>query len=243
MKFLVTSGCSFSDASQGTWPRYLTKALNNEFNPIYLGKLSQGNGLISRKLIHRVTELLKENSPDDLLVGIMWSGINRYDFYNDDDSLYNPTKLATKFRGKASIENPTGFVNEEKHWVIFNHFWTDLVPCDIYYKFFENSTWSQISTIEHILRTQWFLEKHNVKYFMTTYTGHVFEKDIIIHPEVEYLYKQINFDNFLPIEGELEWCKENTDIEIPWHQHPTPEQQAHFAIRVILPFLKEKQYI
>lgn len=242
MTILITSGCSFSDTHphNKAWPSYLSESLN-DCQSVHLGMTSQGNGLISRKLIHKIIDLLKDNSTSDLLVGIMWSGINRHDFYNNDTHTYKPAKLARK--DNLYIENPTGFVNDTKKWIIFNNTWTDIPECNIYYRFFENAIWSQILTVEHVLRTQWFLEKHNIKYFMTTYTNKVFDKEYVSHPEVEYLYKQVNFDNFLPVEGEFEWCINHSNLKIQENLHPSSEQHELFTEQVIIPFLKEKQYI
>jgi hypothetical protein len=78
---------------------------------------------------------------------------------------------------------------------------------------------------------------------MTTYTGEVFHKDFVTHPEVDFLYKQINFDTFLPVDGELEWCRDFSNLEIPKNVHPSNMQHKLFTEQVIIPFLKEKKYI
>lgn len=236
MNILVTSGCSFSDYRHSTWPNHL-ESLLQEFTPNHLGLMSQGNGIISRKLIHRVDKLLKTNSADELLVGVMWSGPQRHDFYN---SSY-PKNVKNCY---DAIENPTGFVNDDKSWVIFNHFW-ETENCQDYYKNYYDPVFGYVSTMEHILRTQWFLEKHKIKYFMTTYTSEVFAPSEICHPEIEYLYNQINFDTFLPITGEYEWCRDfsNHEFTLKGDHHPSPNQHKEFAEHVIIPFLKEKQYI
>jgi hypothetical protein len=236
MKTLITSGCSFSDPRLNTWSKQLENLLPS-YEHVQLGRMSQGNGIISRKLIHKVTELLKTKNSDDLIAGIMWSGTDRYDFYKSD--------YPKNFKNNLShIENPTGFVNHNNNWVIFNPHW-DTPNCSIYYKLFHDPIYFQILTLEHILRTQWFLEKHKIKYFMTTYTNEVCSDHLITNNEVDYLYNQINFNNFLPVTGEYEWCAEHMPNSFPMinDKHPGHEQHAAFAEKVILPFLKEKQYI
>lgn len=244
-KLLITSGCSFSDiiftaVNQKTWPVILTEVLS-EYKGLHLGKSSNGNGLISRRLIHTVSESLKNNKPSDILVGVMWSGASRHDFYNESPEYKNTKPLFN------SIENPTGFVNSNKNWIVYNHFWDDSITpnCETYYKKFFDPVHSQLTTIEHILRTQWFLEKHNIKYFMSTYMSHVLSSEFINHPEVEYLYKQIDFDKFLPVTGEYEWCVEHMPNDFPYsnNEHPGSVQHTAFTEQVIVPFLKEKQYI
>jgi hypothetical protein len=71
----------------------------------------------------------------------------------------------------------------------------------------------------------------------------VFSLEFINHPEVEYLYKQIDFDKFLPIDGQLEWCTKHTDLELPKNLHPSSEQNKKFTDEIIIPFLKQKEYI
>ena len=244
-KLLITGGCSFSDIGfidRKTWPLILADSLI-EYKGLHLGKSSNGNGLISRRLIYAVFDSLKNNKPSDILVGVMWSGPSRYDFYNENTEYKNIKPLF------CTIENPTGFVNENenKNWIVYNHQWDDTITpnCSTFYKNFHDPIYSQLTTIEHILRTQWFLEKHNIKYFMSTYTNEVLSLDFIKHPEVEYLYKQINFDKFLPVTGEYNWCMEHmpNDFPFPNDNHPGTKQHTVFTEQVIIPFLKEKQYI
>jgi hypothetical protein len=61
MKTLITGGCSFSECVStniDTWPRHLARALP-EYTHISTGLGSQGNGLISRRVIYEVSECLK----------------------------------------------------------------------------------------------------------------------------------------------------------------------------------------
>ena len=57
MKQLITGGCSFSECRShaGTWPRHLADALPN-YEHVSTAMGSQGNGLISRRVIYQVTE-------------------------------------------------------------------------------------------------------------------------------------------------------------------------------------------
>jgi hypothetical protein len=102
---------------------------------------------------------------------------------------------------------------------------------------------AQIQTLEHILRVQWFLKSHNIKYMMTTYMDHVFAN--IKNPECNYLYDMIDMSNFLPIKGEYEWCKEKSELPFPilGDSHPSTSQHHAFTLQVVIPFLKQKGYI
>jgi hypothetical protein len=84
---------------------------------------------------------------------------------------------------------------------------------------------------------------------MTTYMNifDTIKEDILFNPEVEYIHKMINFDNFLPVDGCYEWvknnCKErgfnsvdlNGGIDI---HHPNDYGHEMFTKDIIVPFLK-----
>jgi hypothetical protein len=232
MKQLITGGCSFSECLSpwiNTWPKHLANSLN-EYNHIPTGMGSQGNGLISRRVIYQVIESLKEYSFSDLLVGIMWSGPSRHDVYRQNTS--------TLIKEDGYMENPTKFVPESNSsWIIMNHNWPT-ESSQNYYRHHYDAIGQYIYSNEHILRTQWFLKFHNIKYFMSTYTNEVFQKNT--HPDIKHLYEQIDFDQFLPVSGEYEWCRDYSGMEFPikGDKHPSSEQHRLFTEQVILPFLK-----
>jgi hypothetical protein len=177
---------------------------------------------------------------DELLVGIMWSGHNRYEIFNEDPSLLDYNNVA--------IKNPVGFVKE--NWILLNHHWDD--KCSInYYKNFYDHIGLHINTLEHILRVQWFLEKHNIRYFMTSFAPMTFpEKNSLDDPNLKYLYDMIDWNNFLPVKSCMEWCVEESNVpgrnDAMHHlssRHPSKEQHEAFTERVIIPHLKNKGLI
>jgi hypothetical protein len=98
-----------------------------------------------------------------------------------------------------------------------------------------NKLQSYVLSVEHILRTQWFLNKLGIKYFMTTYVDlfHNEENLLKIYDfsklteykregyrltmtsfnEVDYLYAMIDMKRFLPIYSMLDWVQENYPID------------------------------
>jgi hypothetical protein len=240
-KLVITSGCSFSVANKwgDTWPRHLSRAYP-EFEYRHTGLSSQGNGLISRRVIYEVTEALKTHRPEDILVGIMWSGIDRYDFYTRDAK-----GLDTNIDNWE--ENPTKFINPPTggNWVILNWNWQNEYAKQ-YYTTFYDRIGSLIYSLEHILRTQWFLKAKNIPYFMTTYTKEVFPDVTRQHIDTQYLYDQIDFDQFLGVVGEFEWVKERSGIGFKNSSdglHPSPEQHRAFTEQIVIPFLHSKNYL
>lgn len=239
---LITSGCSFSECIStwiDTWPRHLARALLGAKH-ISGAMGSQGNGLISRSIIHHVSRVLTTTPPEDILVGIAWSGPDRYDFYGDGDLF---TTLGPNKDGW--MENPTRFnKGAHKKWVILNHNWTNSYAKQ-YYSTFHSNIGSMIYSLEHMLRVQWFLESKKVKYFMTTYTADVFSDQCSTHADLKHLYELIDHNKFLPVEGIYEWCRDYSNLPFPnlGDKHPSTEQHKVFTDNVILPFLKEKEYI
>ena len=63
--------------------------------------------------------------------------------------------------------------------------------------------------------------------------------------DTEHLYNEIDFDNFLPIVGEYEWCRDFSGIEFPAPNdyHPSPAQHRLFVEQVVVPYLKQKSMI
>ena len=189
-KILIVSGDSFT-FEKWNWPGYLKDNINYDINNSGMG--CQGNGLISKKIIYNVDKVLKTISADDILVGVMWSAIDRTEFYLDDVSNYNNVD--------GWVENPTNIVDgvENKRWFITNSHWKT-PKAKMWYEYFHTDIESMISFMYDVLSVQWYLEKHNIKYFMSTIID-IFEnrEQTINHPEIKYLYDMINFEYFLPI--------------------------------------------
>lgn len=232
-KLLVTSGCSFT-AGYSTWPNPLSQKLNCHLKNYAI--VSVGNGRISRSIIYGVNEALKEYHPDDILVGIIWSGSNRREFFQSDVDLENITTTGTA--------NPHRFIDQaDDNWVTLNHHWND-VYSKIFYKYFYDEVDSEIITLEHILRAQWFLEKKNVKYFMSC-----FAPAVLPHKEnvnTKHLMDMVDWSKFLNVSSYMEWCldsgvpiNENDKGRPLTSMHPTPEHDIKFVNDVIIPFVNK----
>lgn len=239
---LVTGGCSFSECITPhveTWPIHLHNSLGDEIIHIPTGMGSQGNGLISRRIIYTIENKNKNDGIpySDMLVGIMWSGPARSEIYKKDG--VNPRAMNIK---EHIMENPTSIMSDEKKWYILNPWWNGYPYVRDYYSIIEHK-YLLIQSYEHILRTQDYLKLRGIKYFMTTYTGEVLNKELLFE-ETKHLYNMIDFDNFLSVEGCYEWCRDNTNIAFkPNDNHPSNEQHKTFTNEVIIPFLKEKGYV
>jgi hypothetical protein len=270
---IVTSGCSFTDTGSVpglTWPLHLENYLRTKYperNDLFvnIGKASQGNGLISRKTIYAVSKLLENGyQPENIIVGVMWSGPNRHDFYigqghhfskdplyytgigdigpDLDGSIgYNLTSS-----GPEQVYNASNVIFKSgKSWQIINP-WFVNEESKAYYGTFGIAFSGYIYSLEHILRTQWFLKVHGIKNFMTTFTSEVLPVGFIkSNQDTAHLYKQLDLDVFLPIEGEYEWCRDHSGFDFPKKDDPHPGKEQHqaFTERVIIPWLIDKEMI
>ena len=241
-KILIAGGCSFT-FEDWNWPGHLSKILDTSL--VNNGMGSQGNALISRKLIYSVTESLKQYKPEEIIVGIMWSGIDRHEFYD------TKRKQATYWGWKnvenldPRVKNPTEVVPGRKNWYILNYHWTNKESINFYGNF-HNHISSMIYTLEHILLTQMFLEKNNIDYFMSTYMDIFSNDEIMNNPEIKYLFNLIDFSKFLPVKGCHEWVKDNYEDSGGFNNpdengyvgiHPTSFGHEKFTNEVIIPFL------
>ncbi len=227
-KFIV-SGCSFSapDFLVETWPKLFTTHLP-DYTLINKSAQSRGNGLISRAVIYEVQNQLQNGVlPDDILVAVQWSGWGRHENHISDLSLLSSSDEQVRPISKRV----QGFIdNYTNSWEIMNHHW-DTKNSKLYYSMLYSEKGKLIESLEHILRTQWFLEKHNIKYFMTNMIKFSDSCD-----ETEHLFQMIDKSKFLPILGMLEWAQ-STGLPLLDNGHLSLEQNSIFADTVVLPFL------
>ena len=241
-QLFITGGCSASFTHptyrHRSWPVHVAKLLKCEHQDTALP--AQGNGMISRRVMYAVEQALKSHSAADILVGVFWTGSERHEFYNDQS--------VKEFVDQSHWGNPTSLRSYDpadrtnNHWILINPHYVKKYS-ETYYRVFHDSIDSEIKTCEHVLRTQWYLEKRSIKYFMGTFTQETFSR--LDHPEVSWLCDQIDHGVFLPVKGIREWAVDSSGLEFDADDdyHPSTAQNQLFTDQVIWPFLKEKNYV
>lgn len=237
-KFIV-SGCSFSTPGSkklSVWPQLFMTHLP-DYTLINKSKPSRGNGLISRAVIYEVQNQLQNGVlPEDILVAVQWSGWDRH-----ENNVSLPSGKEQELSFEQVLNKKTGkywhrykvqgFIDDmPASWQVYNLHW-EHKNSKLYYSTFHSDTGKLIESLEHILRTQWFLEKHNIKYFMTTMIKFPDSCD-----ETEHLFQMIDKSKFLPIPGMLEWGK-STGLPLKDDGHISTEQNGIFVETIVLPFL------
>ena len=234
-KIFVSAGCSFSTCPPDcfkTWPAHVSDLLKPKEH-ISKGMPSQGNGLIARSIIYEVNRLLEQGVKNtDIVVGVMWSGYSRYEYYWDNDARGGEWEPA---HHDGWCKNPTNFINTDTNggWVIANAHWK---TSEDYYKYYYDDISGQINTLEHVLRTQWFLEKNKIDYFMMKYMNETF--NLYDRVPCRHLRDQIDWTKFVSRQGCYEWCKEKSEYYIDETHHPTYEGHKDFTDSLIIPFIK-----
>jgi hypothetical protein len=130
----------------------------------------------------------------------------------------------------ASSSDPKA--SDSHDWHTLNAHWTDEMTIK-YFEDFISPEYALIQTCQHILRTQWYLKSHHIKYFMCPYSFDTFmyvgppksspyynEKSegspasildtkhvalIDEHPEINWLYKMIDRGYWLDIRHMEDW--------------------------------------
>ena len=99
-KYLITSGCSFTCGTldQYGWPYYLSKLMDREL--VNKAEGGRGNYYISNQIYSTFADT-KYNSANSKVV-VMWSGLDRYDFYRKGEWLRPNARFYVKHH---AIEN------------------------------------------------------------------------------------------------------------------------------------------
>lgn len=240
-RILIASGCSFTQfpgMKYTNWPFYLNKSLGT--SAFYLGTSASDNSLIANKTIHSIQQCFNVNKlkPEDMLVGVMWSGLARKSVYLSDNSLIPNERF-----------NPHRVAGPSNYYLI-NFNWGDELSTQ-HYKYFHDDVGCMIDSIKNMLLVQNICKLYKIKYFFTEYSHDtVTNSKLKSHPDIRFFYEMLDKEQFLPIKNMREWCVNDSNLEYETPQikgvrddHPTSEMSEAFADRVIIPWLKNKRYI
>ena len=263
-KYLITSGCSFTDThcKTVTWPIPLKNSLSDIILTDY-GLSSSGNNMIARQAIYGTNKLLSQGvDTKDILVGVMWSGAGRHDFFYSGDAkelldyvsrFCGLTDYEKNYRG---LRNPYKFIRESVgNWILQNQNWPDIFSQLASAR--DNYDSQAINTYERILWLQNYLQNIGVDYFFTSYYGwgtfpFIDKKESELPADIRWMHKLVDWSKWLPVDGEFEWCYDNGFTHFGTEglaenrrtpKHPTDEMHEQFVRDVILPHLKSRNII
>ena len=264
-KLLVTSGCSFSSDSQlgESWPTRL-KELGRFDTLINESKPGQSNKLIKLRLQYKVIELLKVYKPEEITVGVMWTGVDRTAILTDEKEIIKTSAKDASEEG-ADYLVPFNFVENSKQlWVplLQDNSYPELVHKPYYSKIYTKSN-AYVEFLIGVYDLQTFLTNLGISYFMSTawnvfnFEGDswwtdkgsferygklkntIIDTDILKDSNYSWIVEQIDFDKFISVEGMWEYCYSiNPERDHKIEHHPTGEEHYKFTEQLILPQLK-----
>ena len=263
VKYLVTSGCSFSDNHKSRWPHFLAEKLGLKL--YNRGQGSAGNDWISMSTIYQIKLLLDEGiAPNEILTVVMWSGIGRggifingetyaVDMFTHTGGAINPISFYDSNPNEMQRPKNKGFLVGSPHCG-----WKDETINKIKKIYFENiynSEWQIITSLNYWLQLQWFCKSYNIKLFNMTYSN------IFMHPwygwdtynkeakpffetykdSTKYLFDMLDikkwwFDNDR-YDGMYEWMRRKNYTSYDDGMHPSVETHEKFTEEVLLNFV------
>tara|TARA_B100001013_G_scaffold329812_1_gene244367 strand:- start:181 stop:921 length:741 start_codon:yes stop_codon:yes gene_type:complete len=246
MKHLVTSGCSFSDTGNPykSWPLHLQDLVQDKYHFYHLGACAQGEDYISRSVICKVNQLLKDYNSDDIFVIVGWSGLQRRAILVNNET----TKMHYRFKDWEMNDQETMRGVHIGSWQDFD---------EEYLKFLTEEQ-NIIISLEHIIRTQDFLRANNVDYkffgfcnlfanldetnFLTKGRGTRVDKK---YPNTSYLFDIMDWNKWWfhnEFGGLADWVNDNItdgfDGEGKNTGHPLANSQKLFTEKVVSKWIK-----
>jgi|TARA_R110000796_G_scaffold63371_1_gene146529 hypothetical protein len=116
-KVVITGGCSYSQIKNAdeTWPKFLLDTLEPE-HVGHLGQGAAGNEYISRSVISTVQLALDEgHKPEEILVGVVWSGCDRQLYYSDNADTSNQARRQEMIGWGEFIQNNLHYLDSFPH--------------------------------------------------------------------------------------------------------------------------------
>ena len=173
---IIAHGCSFTKYKWSCWPNFISWFKNIDVKNF--GFSASGNETIARGVVNSV---MKYKNIEHMY--IMWSGSDRYEVIRDTEEKLEH-ELATYSR-----------FDPDFNWCVWFGGHPDKKQHENYQKHFLNEGQNWFRTLEKILYTQMFLDKHNVDYTMMIYKKDVLRHDNLSNAET-VLYKQIDWTKF-----------------------------------------------
>jgi hypothetical protein len=181
-KILIANGCSFTaghgidpnnfeECREAAWPRWVADHYN--YNWVNMAVGSSGNEQMSRSTIITISNLIEVDkcNPEDIIVCILWSGFNRYEYWSNQQGHHFSLSLNHKKLGS--------FEYEAKKYVEAK-------------SVIEPDNYSNYKNLYYIYTLAKFLESYNIKYYFANAINeftqlHEFEG----HPNLKHEYSNL----------------------------------------------------
>jgi len=191
--------------SKKTWSALLANYFSAEYT--CLAVAGSSNQTILRDILNQLDNITSQD-----FVIVNWSWIDRWDFYDIDIERW----ITVRPMG-LSLSNP--LVNQ--NYKLNNEYQK------IYYTYFQSELWDKLESLKAISIAIDFLEKYNIKYFMTCVDPLIIDEQFHYDSVIKLLINNIKDKLFwFDRKGFYHWSKENKyPISDLWH----PLEEAHQA--------------
>lgn len=255
---IITSGCSFTagveledyvdnwekglEESKLIWSYKIKEALWPDANFFNAAKSGGSNSAIVRKTIYYTNEILKKYNPEDIVVLIMWTGVDRREWrINKSDLDYKQSdfKYENTTATDASVlkeRNIKKIMKEFYHpvWTDFRREYLKEIGIDKiilnYYKSLINKESSLYDTLKNIEYLSMFLDKNNISYYYTSSDRHIFDysKDVLGRDMfLDRLINDVNpNENFFSFNG-IGFSEFTFEQNYPTCEFGHPDKEAH----------------
>jgi hypothetical protein len=210
----IAHGCSFTRFGWPCWPKFVPW-FDGGITMLNKGRSGSGNETISRAAINSA---MKHRQIDHMY--IMWSGTDRYEVVSMEEM-------------KEIKSRATYYVwDEDFQWSTWYGGHPEKDKDEYYRRYFWDEEHQYYRTLEHILRTQMFLDKKKIPYTMMIYNQHVLRNEF--HSESERaLHDEIDWTKFLFYKDRKGLWEFGEDLYkeyyIPGESHPPPIAHYHWV--------------
>ena len=249
-----------------TWPRHLARHLDVEH--CSLGRGAVGNGYISRAVINEVSNRDPQNTVVAIQWSTwdrIDLRLEKLDYCNTDaEDQYNIRKGKDWPKYPVVWNDLNAGIQQEIHEMFpnlelllkdasWNHrrgftdsnFWTNISMLldskqyrDAYFLLYDDNISKQIYSLEHILRTQWFLESRKIPYIMMSIDDKATNFDV--NSETAHL---VNMLGYIIKPGIIDWTMANFGKQgFPKYpdMHPGTLQHKEYIQKIIIPYMESE---
>lgn len=158
MKLFLANGCShtagtdinpnkLNSCAEEAWPRWVADHYNIPY--VNIAEVGSGNEQISRSTFITISNIIELDNvnPKNLIVGICWSGFDRYEYWDSENNKHKSFALSS-----TSVVNP---------------------PKDIVKRYIETRSliepeeYSNYKNLYYMIQTAKFLESYGIKYYFS----------------------------------------------------------------------------
>ena len=169
MKKIITHGHCSARYKWPTWPEFLENYVDDAM-VINLAKPGVSNETIARDVVNCISKYKNIGH-----IYIMWGAPHRHDVFTE---------------GKHDI------TNDKDSWSMWDPDFEWTITYNGHYNSTPNDTLDRLKTLENILYTQLFLDKHDIKYTMMIYDTRTLPIEINPTRPEKALRKQIDWKKF-----------------------------------------------